>query len=165
MPGGHQNWEVELFDVSKTDSTRAHNKAELRFKAHSNHLFEYAKNASIVQGRPNTRAKVALYDTGFKLRCVSAYSNVCMDSAADMDRLGLLQRSWYVTRRVAGSVATNEQMQKEMQFGMRMRRGPLTDSNRDEIQDVYDEMIQNLTTQALEPAACCTDQLGDSRLW
>jgi len=88
-----------------------------------------------------------------------------MDSAADMDRLGLLQRSWYVTRRVAGSVATNEQMQKEMQFGMRMRRGPLTDSNRDEIQDVYDEMIQNLTTQALEPAACCTDQLGDSRLW
>jgi len=89
---------------------------------------------------------VALYDTGFKLRRVSAYSNVCMDCAADMDRLGLLQRSWKGTRRVAGSVATNEQMQKEMQFGMRMRRGPLTDSNRDEIQDVYDEMIEHLIT-------------------
>jgi len=95
VPGGHQNWEVELFDISKTDNTRAHNKAELRFKAHSNHLYEYAKNASIVQGRPNTRAKVALYDTGFKLRRVSAYSNVCMDCAADMDRLGLTRcRLW-----------------------------------------------------------------------
>jgi len=146
IPGGHQNWEVELFDISKTDNTRAHNKAELRFKAHSNHLFEYAKNASIVHGRPNTRSKVALYDTGFKLRRVSAYSNVCTDCAADMDRLGLLQRSWKGTRRVAGSVATNEQMQKEMQFGMSMRRGPLTDSNRDETQDVYDEMIENLIT-------------------
>jgi len=56
VPGGHQNWEVELFDISKTDSTRAHNKAELRFKSHSNHLFQYANNLSIVQERPKTRA-------------------------------------------------------------------------------------------------------------
>ena len=80
---------------------------------------------------------------------------VCMDCAADMDRLGLLQRSWKGTRRVAGSVATNEQMQNEMQFGMRMRRGPLTDSNRDEIQDVYDEMIENLITPFEGKRALC----------
>lgn len=93
--GGHHNWEIEIFDKDKVEKPPpANNPEELRYKAHRNHLFEYASNAAIVQGRANTRSKVPLYATNFKLRRVSAYSNLCMDCAADMERLNLLARPW-----------------------------------------------------------------------